>query len=87
MKHIPISEFKATCAEVMDDVAKTKATVVITKHGKPVAEISPARPARPKKSWIGSLEGQFEIVGDIVGPSGALDDADSLKEWDELNRK
>jgi prevent-host-death family protein len=35
------STFKAQCLALLDDVARTRSTVVITKHGKPVARLVP----------------------------------------------
>ena len=36
-RRIPASEFKAKCLALLDEVAETKATLVITKRGKAVA--------------------------------------------------
>ena len=36
------SQFKAQCLAVLDEVAATGATVVVTKRGKPVARVVPA---------------------------------------------
>ncbi len=41
MKTIKASEFKATCLQLMDEVAKTGESVVITKNGKPVSLLVP----------------------------------------------
>ncbi|HET8984383.1 MAG TPA: type II toxin-antitoxin system Phd/YefM family antitoxin [Trueperaceae bacterium] len=38
---IQASTFKATCLQLLDQVAATHQTVVITKHGKPVARLVP----------------------------------------------
>lgn len=35
------SEFKARCLAVLDDVARTREEVVVTKHGVPVARLVP----------------------------------------------
>jgi prevent-host-death family protein len=35
------STFKAQCLALLDDVARTRRTVVITKHGKAVARLVP----------------------------------------------
>jgi prevent-host-death family protein len=60
------SEFKAKCLTVLDEVERTRQPVVITKRGKPVAEVVPhtvrARNAR------GILKGRLEILGDIISP-------------------
>ncbi len=72
MREIAISKFKATCLAVLQDVQKTRRPVRVTKFGKPIAEVVPAKPER-KKSWLGSMRDMGEIVGDIVGPIGAFE--------------
>ncbi len=69
-----ISEFKATCLAVLERVRRTKKPVLITRFGQPVAEvIPPSAPPRPK-SWVGSMAGTAEIIGDIVSPVSQEDD-------------
>lgn len=41
MESLNISTFKATCLSVLDDVQKQKKRIVITKRGKPIAEVIP----------------------------------------------
>lgn len=72
MQEIAISKFKATCLAVLEDVRRTRRPVRITRFGKPVAEVVPAT-VRPKKSWLGCMQGSLEILGDIVGPIHAFD--------------
>jgi prevent-host-death family protein len=67
-----ISKFKATCLAVLADVQKTGVPVRITRLGKPIAEIVPARPV-PDTEWMGSMRDSIEIHGDIVGPVGAFE--------------
>jgi prevent-host-death family protein len=69
MQTIQASEFKAKCLALMDQVARTGRPIIVTKNGKPVAELHPHRPPRAK-SLIGLQEGQIEILGDIVSPIG-----------------
>ena len=69
MKTIKASEFKAKCLGLMDQVARTGETILVTKNGKPVAELRPHRPPRAK-SILGIHEGQIEILGDIISPVG-----------------
>ncbi len=74
MKEISISEFKAKCLGLLEEVRKTRKPIRVTRFGEPVAEvIPPALQPRPKH-WLGSMDGTIEIVGDIVGPTGSLDD-------------
>ncbi len=63
---IKASEFKAKCLALMDEVARTGKCVVITKNGKPVADLVPHRAA--KKSPLGIWKGRIIIKGDIISP-------------------
>jgi prevent-host-death family protein len=67
MLTIQASEFKAKCLALMDQVARTGETIVVTKNGKPVAELRPHRPPRAK-SLIGLHKGKIRTRGDIVSP-------------------
>jgi prevent-host-death family protein len=67
MQTIQASKFKARCLALMDEVARTGQTIVVTKNGKPVAELRPHRPPRAR-SLIGLHQGQIHIRGDIVSP-------------------
>ncbi len=66
MKKIAAGEFKARCLTLMDDVHATRQPILITKRGKPVAKLVPAED--PKDDFLGRLEGEFRIVGDIESP-------------------
>ena len=66
MKTIKASEFKAKCLKLMDEVAESGETLVITKNGEPVAELSPVR--KPVKTLFGAHKGMIEIKGDIISP-------------------
>ena len=70
MTVIQASVFKAKCLALMDQVARTGQTIVVTKNGKPVAELRPHRPPRAK-SLIGLHKGRIAIRGDIVSSGGA----------------
>ena len=72
MKEMPAGEFKAQCLAVMDKVQRTGESVLITKHGKPVAKLVPA-PGAPDDIF-GYMAGKVRIVGDIVGPVTPLED-------------
>jgi prevent-host-death family protein len=72
MRDIAISKFKATCLAVLEDVRRTGAPVRVTRFGKPVAEVVPARPTKTT-SWLGCMRDSLEISGDITGPVGAFD--------------
>ena len=52
MRSIPAGRFKAQCLALLDDVAATGETIVVTKRGKPVAQLIPLE---PPASLIGSV--------------------------------
>jgi prevent-host-death family protein len=67
MERIAISRFKAHWASVLERVSRTGQPIVVTRFGKPVAEIVPPTPERTN-GWIGSMAGTARITGDIAGP-------------------
>jgi len=74
-KTVKASEFKAKCLQLMDEVAASGETVIITKHGKPVAKLMQVG-VQPPKSIFGALKGMGRITGDIISPLDV--------EWDAL---
>ena len=75
MEEMAISKFKATCLAVLESVRQTGQPVLVTRFGKPVAQIVP--PPRPE-GWLGALGSTGRITGDIVSP--ACDES----EWEAL---
>jgi len=73
MKTVPVTEFKARCLSLLDDVARTGHPLLVTKHGKPLARVMPTGGAtvqRPQDTLLESVE----IIGDViasVGPASA----------------
>jgi antitoxin (DNA-binding transcriptional repressor) of toxin-antitoxin stability system len=49
-------------------VERTGQGFVITKNGKPVAELLPHRPRKGKKNACGLLKDTLFITGDIISP-------------------
>jgi prevent-host-death family protein len=76
MKKMAAGSFKANCLAVMDQVQTTHETVVITKHGKPVAKLVPI--LKDTDEIYNFLSGKGAIVGDVVSP--AIDP----EEWGDL---
>jgi prevent-host-death family protein len=68
--------FKARCLAVMDEVQAKRETVVITKHGKPVAKLVPA--GKDTDEIYNFLRGKGAVVGDVI--SSAIED------WGNLTR-
>ena len=66
MKTIPAGSFKARCLAIMDEVKAKRETVVITKHGEPVAKLVPIE--RESDEIFGFFRGKGSITGDVVSP-------------------
>jgi len=80
MKEVAVSEFKAKCLGLIEEVRKTRKPIRLTRFGKPVAEVVPSSLEKPAKRRLGTMIGTAEILGDIVGPTGSLDDWDAWRE-------
>jgi len=52
VKEVAISEFKAKCLSLLEEVQKTKKPLLVTKFGKPIAEANP--PSLHQKAEAGS---------------------------------
>jgi prevent-host-death family protein len=59
-------QFKTKCLAIVDRVQKTGESVLITKDGKPVAQLSPA--AASPEDALGYMAGKVKIVDDIISP-------------------
>lgn len=55
---IPAGEFKQRCLALLDQVAETGTSLVVTKRGQPVARIVPIEPAD-------SLHGSVRVLTDV----------------------
>jgi prevent-host-death family protein len=75
---VSVTEFKAKCLALLDDIGERGGTITITKRGRPLATVGPAR----RKAWK-SLEGAW--VGKFTIPEEALN-ADMSELWDAVNR-
>ncbi|HTR83517.1 MAG TPA: type II toxin-antitoxin system Phd/YefM family antitoxin [Reyranella sp.] len=75
-KTMKASECKAKFLGVLDEVASTRERVIVTKNGKPVAEIVPF--VDKPKSIIGALKGSVLYMGDLDEPTD--EDWEALKE-------
>ena len=80
MKEIAISEFKAKCLALLEEVRQTKKPLRVTRRGQPVAEIVAPSKLVKAGSVLGSMVGSGEIVGDIVSPVIDLEDIEALKD-------
>jgi prevent-host-death family protein len=79
METLAISKFKATCLAVLERVRRTGQTVLVTRFGEPVAQITPPPVAARGGRWLGSFRDSGEIVGDVVAPASDEEDWDVLR--------
>jgi prevent-host-death family protein len=66
MQTIQASEFKAKCLALMDEVARSGEVLVVTKNGRPVAELRPYSGGKASSPF--GLHRKLEILGDIIAP-------------------
>ena len=75
METLPVSKFKATCLAVLEEVKRKKKRIIITKRGKPIAEVIPLETVRAAQA---PFRETVTFLGDIVTPV-AVDDWEILK--------
>jgi prevent-host-death family protein len=66
MKTISAAKIKAGCLKISDEVKARRGPILITKKGKPVAQLVPVE--EPARDVFGCLAGDLEIAGDVTGP-------------------
>ena len=66
-RYVAATEFKANCLRLMDEVARQRRPIIITKRGKPVAKLVPIEEQRPI-DLFGYMAGTAKICGDIISP-------------------
>jgi prevent-host-death family protein len=87
-KTMSASEFKAKCLALMDEVAASGEPVVITKNGKPVAQLTPApASARPRKPVFGFHKGRLYPIGDVDLDEPVIDASEWTADEDNVNPK
>jgi prevent-host-death family protein len=79
MLEVAISEFKAKCLALLEQVRVSKKPIRITRHGKPVAEVVPPTALQDRASWIGSMK-DSRIIGDIISPANDEDEWEVLRD-------
>lgn len=75
---INVTEFKAKCLALFDEVEAGKLSITVTRRGKVIGVISPPPINQKFKSTRGSWAGKMEIVGDIIN-------VDTSDLWDVVN--
>ncbi len=79
INEIAISEFKAKCLALLEEVSKTKVSLRVTRRGKPIAEVNPVSPSMEERNWLGSMSESTEITGDLVSPVIEIQEIEALK--------
>lgn len=70
MQTYSISYFKSHLLSLLDDFEKNNDTILITKWGKPIAEVIPHRKQDPSRNLPGTLSGTVIEEKDIMTPFG-----------------
>jgi prevent-host-death family protein len=65
-QRITASQFKARCLALMDQVAATGEVLLITKNGRPVAELHPCSSSRCPSPF--GLHPDVQLHGDVISP-------------------
>ena len=84
VRTIAAGEFKAKCLQLMDDVNEQKLTLIITKRGKPVAELKPPTEEVDTFRPLWGRTPNIKILGDIMAP---MDWGDPVAKWKKANKR
>ena len=66
-----VTEFKAKCLALLDDIGERGGIITITKRGRPLARVGPAHRAAwksPEGAWIGKVA----LAGDLLEDTSEL---------------
>ena len=79
IQEIAISEFKAKCLSLLEEVSKTKTPLRVTRRGKAIAEVIPASSDAEGREWLGSMSDRIEIIGDVISPVIEISEIEAMK--------
>ena len=65
-KMVAATEFKTHCLALLEEVRQTRQSLLVTRHGKPVVEISPYMPRSADQG--NPLKGSVLFEGDVISP-------------------
>jgi hypothetical protein len=68
MREVTISEFKARCLLLPEEVSETRTPLRVTRRGKAIADVIPASSETWEEGWIGSMSDTKDILGDLLSP-------------------
>jgi prevent-host-death family protein len=79
MRTVPAGEFKQSCLRLLDEVGVSGEPIVITKRGRPVAQLTPVKPGRAD-DWVGAMRDRGTIQGDLVEPAADPSEWEALRD-------
>lgn len=65
-KMVAATEFKAHCLALLEEVRQTRHSLLVTRHGRPVAEVFPYTPKDNERA--NPLKGSILFEGDVISP-------------------
>ena len=65
-RSVSATEFKTHCLALLEEVRETRQPLLVTRHGKPVVEISPYVPNNAGR--VNPLKGSIVFQGDLISP-------------------
>jgi prevent-host-death family protein len=77
-KTVAISELKAHCLRLVDEVARRRSVLIVTKRGKPIARVVPLDDAPPDDALT-------RLRGTVIG-GDRVDDFDTGVVWEAQRR-
>jgi prevent-host-death family protein len=67
-KEITATQFKARCLRLLDEVAESGETLVVTKRGRPVVRVEPSNPRPDLRGSVKYHVSDEELVSSSMGP-------------------
>jgi prevent-host-death family protein len=65
-RQVPAGEFKAKCLALLDEVAETGTSLVVTKRGRPVAEVVPYEAPKPLSGSVKIRVSEDELLAPVA---------------------
>jgi prevent-host-death family protein len=69
---VTVTQFKAKCLAIVQKVQEEKCRVLVTRHGRPAAEIVPVSRSK-SRSWLGRAKGRTHFRGDVFSTGECWD--------------
>ena len=73
---VTVTEFKAKCLALLDEIARRGGSITVTKRGRPMAKVSPVAARStpsPEGKWIGKVKiTEEELMKDRSGSWDAI---------------